>query len=74
MATTLASAIKELSDQGSSTTTRETDESMSWVCYYSGGNCDMTAQQAITTGAIKKYLDDTNGNKLCGTECLRMDP
>ncbi|CAI7636234.1 hypothetical protein N7533_013687 [Penicillium manginii] len=58
MAKSLASTIKELSDQGSCDTMRGTYQSMSW---------------ATIAGAVKKYLDDTNGNKLCGTECLRMD-
>ncbi|KAJ5793389.1 uncharacterized protein N7503_009367 [Penicillium pulvis] len=62
MAKSLASTFKELFDQGSCNTLRGTYESMSWV-YYSSGRI----------GAIEKYLDDTNGNKLCGTECLRMD-
>lgn len=73
MAKSLASTIKELSDQGSCNSMRGTYESMSWVYYSSGRHCDTTAQKATIAGAIKKYLDDTNGNKLCGTECLRMD-
>lgn len=73
VAKSLASTIKELSDQGSCNTMRGTYESLSWVYHSSGRNCDTTAQQATIAGAIKKYLDDVNGNKLCGTECLRMD-
>ena len=73
MAKSLASTIKELSDQGSCNTMRGTYESLSWVYYSSGRNCDTTAQHDTIAGAIKKYLADTNGNKLCGTECLRMD-
>lgn len=73
VAKSLASTIEELSDQSSCNTMRGTYESMSWVYYSSGRNCDITAQRAIITGAIKNYLDDTNGNNLCGTECLHMD-
>ncbi|KAJ5192809.1 hypothetical protein N7449_008951 [Penicillium cf. viridicatum] len=73
MAKSLASTIKELSDQGSYNTIRGTYESLSWVYHSSGRNCDTTAQQATIAGAIKEDLNDVNGNKLCGTECLRMD-
>ena len=73
MAKSLASTIKELSDQGSCNAMHGIYESLSWVYYSSGRNCDTTAQHDTISGAIKKYLADTNGNKLCGTECLRMD-
>lgn len=73
MAKSLASTTKELSDQSSCNVMHGTYESMSWVYYSSGRNCDTTAQQATIAGAIRKYLDNTDGNKLCGTECLRMD-
>ncbi|KAI9372252.1 hypothetical protein BJX61DRAFT_534106 [Aspergillus egyptiacus] len=73
MAKSLASTIKELSDQGSCNSMRGTYESLSWVYHSSGRNCDTTAQHDTIAGAIKKYLDEADGNTLCGTECLRMD-
>jgi hypothetical protein len=69
MAKSLASTIKELSDQGSCDTMRGTYEFMSWVYYFSGRDCDTTAQQATIAGAIKTYYrseQSPHGTELSG--------
>jgi hypothetical protein len=73
IAKSLASTIKELSDQISCNTMRGTYDTMSWIYYSSSRNYDTTAQQGTIAGTIKKYLDDTSGNKLCSTRYLRTD-
>ena len=69
----LASTIKELSDQGSCNQMSGTYENLRWSYYSSGRNCDTTAQHDTIAGAIKKYLTTVENNKVCGTQCLRMD-
>ncbi|OJJ01308.1 hypothetical protein ASPVEDRAFT_886360 [Aspergillus versicolor CBS 583.65] len=73
MVMSLAGTIKGLSDQGSCNSMHGTYETLSWMYHSSGRNCDTTAQHATIAGAIKKYLEEVNGNRLCSTECLRMD-
>ena len=69
----MGSTIKQKSNEHSCSSVRGTYESVSWIYYATGRNCDTTAQRETIAGAVKKYLHDVKGNKLCGTECLRFD-
>ncbi|KAA8646839.1 uncharacterized protein ATNIH1004_005514 [Aspergillus tanneri] len=69
----LASTIKEMSDQGNCNAMSGTYQDLKWTYYSSGRNCDTTAQHDTIAGAIKKYLTKVEQNNFCGTQCLRMD-
>ncbi|OQE39817.1 hypothetical protein PENCOP_c006G01068 [Penicillium coprophilum] len=69
----LASTIKELSDQGDCNLMRGTSETLKWSYKSSGRNCDTKAQHDTISGAIKKYMADMEHEKICGTHCLRLD-
>ncbi|TEY44878.1 hypothetical protein BOTCAL_0342g00020 [Botryotinia calthae] len=68
----VAASIKSLSNQGSCSTSYGSLDGISWVYYATGRNCDTTAEAATIQGAIKNHLETTDGNKLCGTECLDL--
>jgi hypothetical protein len=54
-------------------TVRGSFNDIQYEYYGSGRNCDTTALQKTIAGAIYHYLAVVEGNKVCGTQCLRLD-
>ncbi|KAF7114467.1 hypothetical protein CNMCM5793_008771 [Aspergillus hiratsukae] len=69
----IASTIKAQSDLHSCGTVRGSINGFRYTYYGTGRNCDTTALQKTIAGAIYHYLAVVEGNKVCGTQCLRLD-
>jgi hypothetical protein len=72
MSSTVATDIKDLSNQKSCATFTGSTDGVTYRYYANGKNCDTTAEQVTIAGAIEHHIKNVNGGKLCQTECLDL--
>jgi hypothetical protein len=72
MSSTVATEIKDLSNQRSCATFTGQTDGVTYRYHANGKNCDTTAEQVTIAGAIEHHIKHVDGGKLYGTECLDL--